>query len=593
MATNRVFNFAAGPACLPLEVLEQAQADLVSYQGSGMSVMEMSHRSKEFEGIIKSAEADLRKLLDIPDNYKVLFVQGGASTQFAAIPFNFTAPGDAADYVVTGAWSKKAYEEALKLGLKANLAAKGDNKSIPPRDSWKLTPGAKYVHYCDNETIGGVEFPSAPDVGDVPLIADMSSDFLSKPVDVSKYAMIYAGAQKNVGPAGVVIAIVREDLLGHARPDTPTMLDYKVAADNGSMYNTPPCWTIYICGLELKGHRSVGGMRASIYNAMPTAGVEALAEFMGAFRKKHAKASRINGAACRRVTVRSSAVGAPAIEASRHSLPDGSGLEVLHLAAADASKAAARPPLVFVHGSYHAAWCWKENFMPYFSAAGYDCFALSLRCQGGSDRPAGAKVAGNLDSLAADLGSYVSTFPRPPVLVTHSFSGLIAQKYLLTPSAPAVAGAAFLCSVPPSGNKAMVGRFLRRDFFLSMRITWAFVGRSFATSLAACREAFFSPELPEADLKRYQAELAAASPVRLLDLKDMTKQVPLPQPRSAPPRFVLGGELDKVVDVEAVQELAAYCGVPPVVLPGLAHDCMLDARWRDAADALRGWLDGL
>lgn len=267
MATNRVFNFAAGPACLPLEVLEQAQADLVSFAGSGMSVMEMSHRSKEFEGIIKAAEADLRKLLDIPDNYKVLFVQGGASTQFAAIAYNFAAAGDAADYVITGAWSKKAYEEGVKLGLKANVAAKGDNKSIPPRDSWKLTPGAKFVHYCDNETIGvrllgrlwggfgtalgglwralegcstgsarpgrallrlarsplaaaavpggaagggatarrgarpsrpssppnppppqGVEFPAAPDVGDVPLIADMSSDFLSKPVDVSKSA---------------------------------------------------------------------------------------------------------------------------------------------------------------------------------------------------------------------------------------------------------------------------------------------------------------------------------------------------------------------------------------------------------------------
>ncbi|KAI8467745.1 MAG: phosphoserine aminotransferase [Monoraphidium minutum] len=358
MASDRVINFSAGPAVLPLEVLEQAQADLLNYGGSGTSVMEMSHRSKEFEGIIKAAEADLRTLLAIPDNYKVLFLQGGASTQFAALAHNFAAAGDAADYVVTGAWSKKAYEEGAKLGLKANLAAKGDNKSIPPRDSWKLSADAKFVHYCDNETIGGVEFTGAPDVGDVPLVADMSSNFLSKPVDVSKYAMIYAGAQKNVGPAGVVIAIVRDDMIGHARADTPTMLDFKVAADNGSMYNTPPCWAIYICGLvfkhllklggleavrannvakagvlydaiagsggfynspvapearsqmnvpftipsnadlekkfvseaaaagmkELKGHRSVGGMRASIYNAMPREGVEKLAAFMKAFQ---------------------------------------------------------------------------------------------------------------------------------------------------------------------------------------------------------------------------------------------------------------------------------------------------------------------
>jgi phosphoserine aminotransferase len=214
---KRVYNFAAGPACLPLEVLQQAQADLLSFAGSGMSVMEMSHRSKEFDGIIQTAEADLRKLLSIPDNYKVLFLQGGASTAFAMLPLNLTAPGDTADYIVTGAWSKKAFEEGKKLGINANLAAKGDNKSVPPRGEWKLTPGAKYVHYCDNETIGGVEFNGAPDVGGAPLIADMSSNYLSKPVDVSKYAMIYGGAQKNIGPAGVTIAIVRDDLIGHAR----------------------------------------------------------------------------------------------------------------------------------------------------------------------------------------------------------------------------------------------------------------------------------------------------------------------------------------------------------------------------------------
>jgi len=358
---DRVFNFSAGPACLPLEVLEQAQKDILNFQGSGMSVNEMSHRSKAFDGIIKKAEADLRQLLSIPDNYKVLFVQGGASTQFAAIPLNFSEEGDTVDYIVTGAWSKKAMQEAKKYA-NVNVAATGDNKSIPARDTWNLSPNAKYVHYCDNETIGGVEFQGAPDVGDVPLIADMSSNFLSKPVDVSKYALIYAGAQKNVGPAGVVIAIVREDLLGKARPITPTMLDYKVAADNDSLYNTPPCWPIYICGLvfdrllrlggltavranneakakivydaiagsngfysspvdpaarslmnvpftipsnpdlekafvaeataaglkELKGHRSVGGMRASIYNAMPLEGVQQLADFMKAFAAKHA-----------------------------------------------------------------------------------------------------------------------------------------------------------------------------------------------------------------------------------------------------------------------------------------------------------------
>uniref|UniRef100_A0A383WER3 phosphoserine transaminase n=1 Tax=Tetradesmus obliquus TaxID=3088 RepID=A0A383WER3_TETOB len=361
-AHGRVFNFSAGPAMLPLEVLEQTQRDTLNFNGSGMSVMEMSHRSKAFEGIIKQAEADLRTLLSIPDNYKVLFVQGGASTQFAAIPLNFTQEGDTVDYIVTGAWSKKAYEEAAKFGLNANVVAKGDNKSVPARDSWKLSPDAKYVHYCDNETIGGVEFQGAPDVGDVPLIADMSSNFLSKPVDVSKYAMIYAGAQKNVGPSGVVIAIVREDLLGKARPSCPTMLNYAIAAENGSMYNTPPCWPIYVCGLvfqhllklgglagarernvkkaqllydtiagsngfyfspveesvrskmnvpftipskpelekafvaeataaqllELKGHRSVGGMRASIYNAMPHEGVEALTKFMTEFQAKNA-----------------------------------------------------------------------------------------------------------------------------------------------------------------------------------------------------------------------------------------------------------------------------------------------------------------
>lgn len=358
---NRLYNFSAGPAVLPVDVLEQAQADLINWQGSGMSVMEMSHRGKEFDSIIKKTEADLRALLSIPDNYKVLFLQGGASTQFAAIPLNVTKEGDKVDYIITGSWSKKATDEAKKY-CNVNVVTKGDNKSIPDPSTWKLSPDAKYVHYCDNETIQGVEFQAPPAVGDVPLIADMSSNFISKPVDVSKYGIIYAGAQKNVGPAGVTIVIVREDLIGESRPITPTMLDYKTQAENDSMYNTPPCWAIYICGLvferllklggleavqrvnrqkaqvlydaiaasngfynspvdpavrsamnvpftipsspdlekafikeadkaglvQLKGHRSVGGMRASIYNAMPLEGVQELAAFMKEFAAKHA-----------------------------------------------------------------------------------------------------------------------------------------------------------------------------------------------------------------------------------------------------------------------------------------------------------------
>ncbi|KAI8467828.1 MAG: esterase-like protein [Monoraphidium minutum] len=305
----------------------------------------------------------------------------------------------------------------------------------------------------------------------------------------------------------------------------------------------------------------------------------------------------VPGRPARAVAARSSSSSAAAVGAgfqtSRHVLPDGAGLEVVQLPAAQGPSR--RPPLLFVHGSYHAAWCWQEHFMPYFSAAGYNCYALSLRCQGGSDRPEGVKVAGTLDSLASDLASYIASLPAPPIVVAHSFSGLIMQKYLLLPGLPRLAGLALLCSVPPSGNKELVGRFLKKDFLLSMRITWAFVAKSFATSLPACREAFFSPELPEADLRRYQAELAAGSPVRLLDLQDMTQQVPLPRPAegAAPPRFVLGGEIDNVVDVEAVRELAAYCGTPPVVVPRLAHDCMLDARWRDAADALAAWAAGV
>ncbi|BDA43334.1 Phosphoserine aminotransferase [Coccomyxa sp. Obi] len=355
---GRVYNFSAGPAVLPLPVLEEAQADLLSWKGSGMSVMEMSHRGPEFMRIIEEAESDLRALLSIPDNYKVLFLQGGATQQFAALPLNLSKPGDTVDYIVTGSWSKKAAEEAGKYA-NVNIVAKGDNKSVPARDTWKLTPGAAYVHYCDNETIQGVEFKGAPDVGDATLVADMSSNFCSKPVDVSKYGLIYAGAQKNIGPAGVVVVIVREDLVGNARPETPVTLNFKEM--EGSMYNTPPCWSIYVCGLvfkhllaagglpgvkanndakaklvydaiesssgfysspvepsvrsnmnipftipsspnlekafvseaskqnmvQLKGHRSVGGMRASVYNSMPLEGAKALAAFMQDFASRH------------------------------------------------------------------------------------------------------------------------------------------------------------------------------------------------------------------------------------------------------------------------------------------------------------------
>lgn len=359
---GRVMNFSAGPACLPLDVLEKAQDELLNWRGSGMSVMEMSHRGKEFQSIIEKTETDLRTLLNIPDNYYVLFAQGGASTQFACVPLNLTSSqDDVVDHLVTGSWSKKAVQEAKKYA-QVNVAATGDNASVPPAGTWNLSSNSKYVHYCDNETIQGVEFQVPPAVGDRILVADMSSNFCSKPIDVSKFGIIYAGAQKNVGPAGVTIVIVREDLVGKARSITPTMLDYKTLADDKSLYNTPPCWSIYMCGLvfekmledgglpavhrankrkagvlydiidgsngfyncptehsvrslmnvpftipkssdleklfiqeaaergmvQLKGHRSVGGMRASIYNSMPHDSVIALSEFMLEFASKHA-----------------------------------------------------------------------------------------------------------------------------------------------------------------------------------------------------------------------------------------------------------------------------------------------------------------
>jgi len=357
----RVFNFAAGPATLPLEVLEQAQAQLTDWQGSGMSVMEVSHRSKAFQGVAAQLEASLRDLLAVPPGYKVIFLQGGATAQFAAIPLNLASAESTVDYVNTGAWSKKAISEArryCKVNVAADESASGYN-TVPAAGTWKLTPGAAYAHYTPNETIGGVEFGYVPEVAATPLVADFSSTFLSRPIDVSRFGLIYAGAQKNVGPAGLCIVVVREELLGKARPGTPQVLNYKAMADDGSMLNTPPTFAWYIAGLVLKwiqgkgglaametvnrakaqalyaaidqsgfyrnpvaqncrswmnvpftlaraeldkaflseaqaagltnleGHRSVGGRRASIYNAMPLEGVQALIGFMQEFQRRN------------------------------------------------------------------------------------------------------------------------------------------------------------------------------------------------------------------------------------------------------------------------------------------------------------------
>lgn len=348
---------------LPLPVLEKAAAELICYQDSGMSVMEMSHRSPVYDKIIKDAEAALRRLMNIPDNYKVLFLQGGASTQFAAVPLNLMKTGKA-DYVITGQFSKKAYKEAQKYGDVRLVASSEDrnNTYIPRLTRDDFSPDADYVHICFNNTIYGTKWNYIPDTGDVPLVADMSSCIISEPVDVTKFGLIYAGAQKNMAPAGLTVVIVRDDLIGNARPTTPAMLDYKLMADNDSMYNTPPCYCIYIAKLvyewilemggldemkkynekkcavlydyldsqdyyiaaadkdarsmmnvtfvtgepeldkkfakeadeigikNIKGHRSVGGMRASIYNAMPIEGVEKLVEFMKDFAAKNPKA---------------------------------------------------------------------------------------------------------------------------------------------------------------------------------------------------------------------------------------------------------------------------------------------------------------
>ena len=358
---SRIFNFAAGPAVLPEAVLEQASQEMLDWHGCGTSVMEMSHRGKEFIGIAAAAEADLRELLGVPANYKVLFLQGGASLQFAAIPMNLLRGKSSADYVNTGEWSKKAIKEAKRY-CSVNIAASSEDKKFtyaPAQAAWKLDRNAAYVHVCTNETIGGVEFHWIPDTGDVPLVADMSSHILSRPVEVAKYGLIYAGAQKNIGPAGLTIVIVRDDLLGQALPITPSVLEYKAQSEADSMLNTPPTYGVYIAGLvfkwlkglgglkkmaelnsakaqvlyefldqtefyyspvekgdrslmnvpfrlrneslnddflkqakdrgmvELKGHRSVGGMRASIYNAMPIDGVKALVGFMREFQTRH------------------------------------------------------------------------------------------------------------------------------------------------------------------------------------------------------------------------------------------------------------------------------------------------------------------
>ncbi len=359
---SRVFNFSAGPSMLPVDVLNKAAAEMLEYGATGQSVMEMSHRSSEYSAIIKDAEATLREVMNIPENYEVLFLQGGASTQFAMVPMNLMTKNGKADYIITGQWAKKAYKEATKYG-KARAVASSEDKVfsyIPKGFEKDLDPEADYVHICFNNTIYGTKWQNVPDTGDVPLVADISSCILSEPIDVSKFGMLYAGAQKNVAPAGLTIVIIRKDLIGNVMPIAPTMLDYKIHVENGSMYNTPPCYTIYIAGLvfhwikdmgglekmaeinrkkaailydfldnsklfkgtvvkedrslmnvpfvtgneeldakfvsaakkagfiNIKGHRSVGGMRASIYNAMPVEGVQALVEFMKKFEEENA-----------------------------------------------------------------------------------------------------------------------------------------------------------------------------------------------------------------------------------------------------------------------------------------------------------------
>jgi phosphoserine aminotransferase len=294
--TKRVHNFNPGPAALPLEVLQQAQAEMLDYKGTGMSVMEISHRSKDFEAIMAEAQNDLRELLKIPVNYKILFLQGGASLQFAMVPMNFRPASASADYIVTGTWSKKAYKESQKLGTsKAAASQEADNfNRLPTQGELKLDPQAAYLYYASNETIHGVEYftEPVPPTG-VPLICDASSDFISRPIDVSKYAMIYAGAQKNAGPAGVVIAIIREDMLEKVPANLPNLLDYKALAEENSLLNTPPCWSIYIVGLVLKWVKGLGGLEAVYKRNQTKAGlVYGTIDASGGFYKGHAKADR-------------------------------------------------------------------------------------------------------------------------------------------------------------------------------------------------------------------------------------------------------------------------------------------------------------
>ena len=260
---NRVFNFSAGPSMLPVEVLENVQRELLNYQGSGQSVMEMSHRSQEFKKIIDDAEADLRELMHIPDNYKVLFLQGGGTLQFAMVPLNLLTGSKKADYVLTGTWAKKAYKEATKFGDIRVIASSENDKFtwVPKITKEDIRPDADYVYITSNNTIYGTKYNYVPETGDIPLVADMSSNILSEEVDVTKFGIIWAGAQKNVAPAGVAIVIIREDLIGKAPAEVPTYLDYKIHADNGSMYNTPPCFSIYVAGEVFKYLKRIGGVK--------------------------------------------------------------------------------------------------------------------------------------------------------------------------------------------------------------------------------------------------------------------------------------------------------------------------------------------
>jgi phosphoserine aminotransferase len=294
--TKRVHNFNPGPAVLPMEVLLQAQAEMLDYKGTGMSVMEISHRSKEFEAIVTEAQADLRDLLKIPANYKILFLQGGASLQFAMLPMNFRPAGGSADYIVTGTWSKKAFKESQKLGVAkaaANMEADNFNR-LPTQAELKLDPKAAYLHFTSNETIHGVEYFTEPvPPAGVPLICDASSDFVSHPIDISKYAMLYAGAQKNAGPAGVVICIIRDDMLEKIPANLPNLLDYKALAEENSLLNTPPCWSIYVVGLVLKWAKGIGGLEGISKRNQTKAGmVYKTIDESGGFYKGHAKSDR-------------------------------------------------------------------------------------------------------------------------------------------------------------------------------------------------------------------------------------------------------------------------------------------------------------